>query len=419
MEFGPILRAMSRNKVRFGLVVLEIALTLAVVANCVNMIRNAKSELSIPSGFDDENLISVRTVPFDAAFRDKPFFDASVDRDMERLGRIPGVKAVTNMRLVPWQGGGSSDELHPIGAKETSYRTQIYNADGGTLKTLGTTLLEGRDFRPDEAATETLRMRKIFDDAEAAKGVKRDPTVQEILISKAYANLVWKDGRALGKMLEDTDGDHYRVVGVLDRFYNPYGWPIHEFVVLYAARSHSFDGGAPYLIRVEPGQMAAVQKAIEPALLEVNAGRGFRIRTVSDVKRRYQGSSTLLVNVLSGVIVLLLFVTALGILGLTSFSVTERTRQIGTRRALGAQKNDILLYFLVENGLVTGMGLILGAILTYGLNIALVSKASGTKLETGLVALGSLFLLVTGLLAALMPALRAARVAPAVATRNV
>ncbi|PYQ51517.1 MAG: cell division protein FtsX, partial [Acidobacteria bacterium] len=117
--------------------------------------------------------------------------------------------------------------------------------------------------------------------------------------------------------------------------------------------------------------------------------------------------------------VLLVLVTSLGIVGLTSFSVAERTRQIGTRRALGARKADILRQFLLENWLITTMGLTLGVGLAYGLNIGLVNVASGAKLSGALLVSGVVLLWAAGLLATLAPALRAARISPAIATRNV
>ena len=104
---------------------------------------------------------------------------------------------------------------------------------------------------------------------------------------------------------------------------------------------------------------------------------------------------------------------------MTSFSVAERTHQIGTRRALGAQRLDILRYFLLENWLVTTLGLSLGVLLTVGLNVFLVEKGFGKRLDVSLIAAGVLLLWAAGLLATYFPALKGARVAPAVATRNV
>ncbi|HKA37870.1 MAG TPA: FtsX-like permease family protein [Thermoanaerobaculia bacterium] len=421
MEFGPILRSMKRNKVRYGLIVAEVALTLAIVANCVNMIRDQRKQLAIPSGFDDENILRVTSRPFAAAFKEDGYLDNSLREDFAALRAIPGVKAVSNTRFLPWQGGGSSMETRPLGSKGEMLRNQVYNADESTLAALGAKLIEGRNFTREEAESETLRMRQIFAKARpvGADGTPAEKTSQDIIISKAFGQLLFPDGKALGKRLEDTDGDQYTIVGVIDRFYNPYGWPIHEYVMFFPSLSRNFQGGAGFLVRTEPGKKASVQASIEKALLAANPGRTVQVQQLTEIKERFQSRSSLLVTILSTLIVLLLFITSLGIVGLTVFSVNERTRQIGTRRALGAQRADIIRYFLLENWIVTTLGLALGIVLAFGLNMALVAKVNSPRIEPSLVAAGVFLLWIAGLAATFLPALRGARVAPAVATRNV
>ena len=209
------------------------------------------------------------------------------------------------------------------------------------------------------------------------------------------------------------------VVGVIDPFYNPYGWPIHEYAVFYMGYSESYEYGASYLVRTEAGRTAAVAKALEDRLLAVNAGRNLAVKTIEEVKAQYFGTQQAVMTLMTAVVFLLVFVTSIGIVGLTSFSVTERTRHIGTRRALGARRTDIVRHFLLENWLVTSMGLGFGVIAAYGINVALVTVASGAKLDLGLLAGGVILLWSVGLLATLAPALRAARISPAIATRNV
>lgn len=126
-----------------------------------------------------------------------------------------------------------------------------------------------------------------------------------------------------------------------------------------------------------------------------------------------------LIKILTVVIFLLIAVTSIGIVGLTSFSVTERTRQIGTRRALGATRIDIVRHFLVENWMITGFGLALGLALTIGLNFALTNAADAPKMDWYLLIGGPLVLWATGIIAALLPAIRASKVAPEIATRTV
>ena len=422
METGPILRAMRRNKTRIGLVVFEIALTLAIVANCVTMIADARGKMVRPSGFDDPHIVRAASLPFERAFRQDGYLDNSLRQDLEAIRALPGVKAVSNTNFLPWQGGGSSTELRAQGGRGEPLRTQIYSADEGTFGALGVAVVQGRGFTREDVERESARFRKLFSEArpQGADGRPAEKVTQDVVISEAYGRLVFGEGQPLlGKVLEDDDGDMYRVIGTIDRFYNPYGWPIHEYAVFYAFARRSYEGGAPFLVRAEPGQVAAVAKAVEERLLADNGGRNVTIRTLEDIKDQYFVGQKIVVTMMSSVSVLLVFITSLGIVGLTSFSVAERTRQIGTRRALGARRVDILRHFLLENWLITTMGLVLGAALAYALNIGLVTVASGAKLSGWLVSGGVVFLWAAGAAATLAPALRASRISPAIATRNV
>ena len=113
-----------------------------------------------------------------------------------------------------------------------------------------------------------------------------------------------------------------------------------------------------------------------------------------------------------------LALAALGVFGVLSFSVSQRTHEIGTRRALGATKFAILRYFLVENWLMTGVGLTLGLVVTFSLNFALAHWADVPQISVTQVAAGMLLLWAIGLLAALAPALKGMTVSPVTATRN-
>jgi putative ABC transport system permease protein len=124
-------------------------------------------------------------------------------------------------------------------------------------------------------------------------------------------------------------------------------------------------------------------------------------------------------GLLDGVIVALLLVTALGIVGLASFWVAQRRKQIGVRRALGATRTDILRYFQTENFLIVSFGIALGMVLAFGLNLVLMSRYELPRLPLWYLPVGALVLWGLGQLAVLAPALRAAAVPPVVATRSV
>jgi putative ABC transport system permease protein len=124
--------------------------------------------------------------------------------------------------------------------------------------------------------------------------------------------------------------------------------------------------------------------------------------------------------ILMGVVCLvLLAITAAGIVGLTSFWVGQRRKQIGVRRALGAKRSDILSYFMTENLLIGIAGVVVGALLAIGMNLWLVTQFEMARLSLTYVAAGVIVLLLLGQGAVLAPAMRAARVPPVEATRSV
>lgn len=422
MDLGPILRAIRRNKARFGLIAVEVALTLAVVVNCVALIADARAQMTRPSGFPDEDLLSVDSTPFGASFKDAATRRASQRADLEVIAAVPGVQAVTGTRLVPWSGGGSSGEFRAVGGGDAApmLRSQLYNADEKTLEVLGGRLVAGRTFTREEVDRDTALLQALFAGprARGSNGKPIERYTQDVVVTRAWAEHVFGRGPHLGRMVEDSDGDQYRVIGVFEPFYNPYGWPIHEYAMFYALRASSYEDGTPFLVRAEPGRAAGLAKPIEDALVRAEGQRVIQTQRITEIRHTFFGRQRLVAGLMGMVAVLLVVVTSLGIVGVTSFLVSERVRQIGTRRALGATMIDIVRYFLLENWLVMTIGIVLGVGLAFLLNRALVSSIAGARLDLMTVVVGALALWLLGLASALVPALRAARTSPAVATRS-
>jgi putative ABC transport system permease protein len=399
MEFGPIIRALKRNKVRFLLIVVQIAITLAVVTNAITMIRDEGQKMMKTSGFDDDNIVWVSTRPFAPAFKDLPYRISAVNADLRAIQSTPGVVAVANTNFLPWQGGGSSGEVAGGGGDGSKFRTQMYTNTPGILDTLGVHLVSGRNLRDTD----------IDDDPDS----KAPGTA---VISRDLERLVFKGQSAVGKQLLDGSDSGTNVVGVFDPFYNPYGWPIHEYAIFYAG--HVSRRGAQYLVRVRPGTMKQTVPLIEQRMMQANNGRNISMKTISEIKDTYFAQGRIVRGGMSMVILLILIVTGLGIVGVTAFSVTERRKQIGTRRALGATKGAVLRYFLLENWIVTNAGLILGVAVAYGLNVLLVTKTSGAKLDWRIVIAAIILIWLQGIIATLIPAMRATRFSPVIATRG-
>lgn len=414
MNIGPILRAMKHNRTRVTLLVLEIAMTLAIVTNCVNVIIAERAKMKVVSGFDDDNILWARARPFTPEFREDALLNTTIDSDLRRLRAVPNVTAVANSSFQLWEGGGSSTSIKPVGTQNAPTSTQIYWSTSDIFKTLGIRITEGRDFAANDHGV----------------GPEND-TPRVVILSRTVANAMFPDGKAVGKAVVEAQGDGaplgepLTVVGIFETFFNPFGmnpdtWRgVADRAMFVPTRVGGYGYGFRYLVRTEPGTMPAVQAAVEKALLAGNANRVIDFEPTPMKKARWFSASRLAVMVMTGVIIALVFVTALGILGITALSVSERTKQIGTRRALGATRADILRHFIIENWVTTTAGLAIGVIGTYALNYLLVANVTDVKMPWYLVAIGMVVLWTNSLLATLPPALRATQVPPSIATRSV
>lgn len=402
MEIGPILRAMARSKTKVALLVLEIAFTTAVVLNCLAMIVAQRERISRPSGLDEANLLTVAIRPWGEAFQEIGFRRDLVARDLAALRALPGVADATRISPFPLQGGGSSSLLKPEGAPDSAkVRAPVYGADPHVLSTLGLELAEGRGL--------------VEGDMPQAPG----PQSLNCLITRDLAEALFPGRSAVGQLIRGGGPFSNVVVGVVDRMVTPYGGGPMESRIVILPGTPPPATFMSYMVRARPGELDRVFGALDGALLGVEPARVVEVRALADVKTGGYAFNLFLARSLETIAVLLLAVTALGIFGVTSFSVTQRTKQIGTRRALGATRGAILRHFLVENTLITAMGAGLGLVGAWALNVLLVTRFDGERLGPFLVAAGLLLVWAVGIAATAAPARRAARLSPALATRTV
>jgi putative ABC transport system permease protein len=275
------------------------------------------------------------------------------------------------------------------------------------LKTLGIKLSEGRDFLPQEYVD--------YDP------FKNQPPPIVTIVTRTLARQLWPGEDPLGKtMYLDSDGKHaMQVIGVVDHLLNPQIDKEHgldrSFIQPVTALKHGM-----YVLRVRPDARGMVKRDLPGVLTRIDP-----MRRVSDdhiyadtVSDYYHGDRAM-VWVLMAVTGCLLALTALGVVGLSSFWVQQRTRQIGIRRAIGATRRDILRYFQVENLLIVGAGIVLGSLGAVGLNLWLMKRYELAHMPLAWLGSGAVVLWLLGQLAVLGPALRAAAVPPVVATRSV
>ena len=402
MEVRPILSAMMRNRTGAVLVALQIAFTLAIVVNSVFIIGERIKKMNRPTGIDVENIITVYSRGIGEDFNKQQ----SVREDLEALRVLPGVVAVTSAQHVPLSGSGWGSGLRPMpGGQETDdVGAARYNVSTQAVEAFGVKLESGRAFREDEI---------VFRENHG------DPR-EVVIITRAMADKLFPDGTAgPGTVVYDGLNRPITIIGIIEQMHGAWvNWDKLDQVMLYPEVSDS--PSTYYLIRTEPGERDRVMPLVEETLVGLNDRRVVeRLRTLSDIKdRSYRGDRAMAI-LLGTVIGLLIAITALGIVGLASYIIKQRTKQIGTRRAIGARKIDIIRYFLVENWLMTTMGVIVGTALTLGLNYWLVTEFELTRLDLLYVPAGIFVLWGLGLLAVLGPARRAAAIEPAIATRTV
>ena len=403
MEIRPILSALMRNRAGALLVSLQIAITLAIVVNAVFMVSQRIETVSRPTGIDENNMFSFWVSGFGKDFK----FHNMVREDMALLRRMPGVVAATPTMQTPLSGSGSSTRMYSQpNEKGKDAPVAYYEMDEQALATLGTKLASGRGFD-----AESIEYRE--------KPLPTPPKAAQVIVTKAFAEKLFPGENALGKTIYDNNSQPETIIGVIEHMQGAWlGWANVDNVML---RPMVNEGpSTQYIIRTEPGQLDRVMAEAEAALKKSYPNRVVgKLHKVSDFKQQSYASDTLIVVILGTVTGLVVIFSALGIFGLATFNVNTRTRQIGTRRAVGARKLDIVRYFLIENWLVTSAGVVVGCVLALLGGYWLSTRYEVDRLDLYYLVGGVAGLWLVGQLAAWQPSLRAAKVSPAMATRTV
>ncbi len=410
LQIKPILIALRRHKAGTVLIALQIALTLAIVCNALFIIHQRLTNLSARSGVDEADVFVVQNQW--AADWSTQQVDAQVRADLIALRNLPGVRDAAPATGYPLQGGGWDNfiTMTPDQVKPTT-DSAVYIGDDHLLDTLGLRLVAGRNFHPGEVLV---------------MGTQAVVVPPQVIVSQALADRLFPDGSALGKSFYAMSSTPSTIIGIVERLHRQgvSSWN-KAFVgqsLIWPARPDDARG-IYYIVRARPGQLAAAMRETPKALFAQSRMRIIDpkdgVLDYAQIRHRVFESDrgmAILMGVISAV---LLAITAAGIVGLTSFWVGQRRKQIGVRRALGATRNNILHYFLTENLLIGLGGVMVGAVLALGINLWMVTRFEMDRMSPAYVGVGILALLLLGQGAVFAPALRASRVSPVEATRNV
>jgi len=402
MSIRPILSTLARHRIAAGLIVVEVALSFAIVCNALHMIALRVETLNTDSGVDESQLVNIdlrAIAPIQEA-------DPLSAEDLRRLRALPGVQGVAITNQVVYgdnsNNSGANNQANDAGTRVVAAN---YTGDEHFIPVHGLKLVQGRNFQPDEVQKDSL--------------YRRDPDrkVPSLIVNRALAEAMYPGQNAVGKPIWVFGGKPSTIVGVVDKLPHPYPKSSDGRYAFIAPLLESFRGGT-YVLRVDPARQQTVLKEAAKIIREVDARRSVgRGLTVSEMRQRYYAEDRAMTWLLGGVSLALLAVTAFGIVGLASFWVAQRTRMIGIRRALGATQAQIRQYFQLENLLLCGAGVALGTAGALGLSQGVLQAAGAPALPWPYLPVGALLLLLLGQLAVLAPGRKAAQLPAATAMR--
>lgn len=394
----------SGARLRQALVVIEVALALVVLTGAGLMIQSMARLLNVAPGLNPTNLLALNmSLPQENLYYSPPVHPQFAHNLQEQVGSIPGVVAVSAVSHLPIGGGqagrGFVIEGQPDPGAENQPGAGYSVICPNYFRTMGIKLVGGREFTEQDTPN--------------APGV--------IVVNEALVKRYWPNENPIGKRIKignfDSASPWLTIVGItqdvrqggLDRqprreFFRPYNqaaWPVMTIVVRTA------------------GSPAALLSPIKQALNRIEPDRAVSgIRTMDEIIHDSLGSRRFPMMLLLAFSVVALVLAAVGISGVVSFSVSQRTREIGIRMALGAPRGNVIRLVLNRSMQAAIIGIVLGLFGSFALTRFLTGLLFEVKPMNPTV-LGVAAALLTGvaLLACYVPARRAMNVDPMIALR--
>jgi putative ABC transport system permease protein len=413
MEIRPIFSALLRNKTGPLLVAMQIAISLAILANALHVVNLRLASAARPSGVANEAAV-VHLLTRTLQNQSHNELLAQRQRERAALAAMPGVESVATVNQMPVSRSGMSGSIsrNRQQSDETAGAAIYYSPDS-LIKTLGLRLLEGREFTQDDV---------IELNPETDGDVIR--TARQAIVTKAVAELMYPGAATVvGKPLLfgiGHDAVEVRITGVVERLQSPSAEAGNkaEYSVILPVRISL--PTTRYAIRVVAGErdkvLGQAQQLLRDAAQVPVLVNG---KSMDDDRESRYRNERALAWMLIAVCILLLLVTASGIVGMTALRVAQRRKQIGVRRALGARWLDIMRYFITENLIITCGGVLAGVAMAFILNQILIRYLEMSRLPSSYLVYGIAALVILGLGAVYGPASRAASIPPALATRSV
>ncbi len=390
-----------RGRAERGLVVAQVAVSVVLLAAAGLSVRSMIELSRLDAGYKPEQVLSLRVTPSRERYQRPEDRVAVTTRIVTDMRALPGVSGVALVAAVPLGEDGRMShgmliQGRAVGPNEVAPQAEMQIVSGEYFTTIGVPIMKGRTFdEHDRLGTEEVAV-----------------------ISRSLAQRYWRDAEPLGARISPDGGDTWlRVVGVAGdvRDHALDQDPIDVFYVAFAQTP----GGENVLLRStnDPARLAkqatAAIRAIDPDMPVDN------IRTLMEIRLDSLAPRRLTASLLALFALLAVLIAAAGIGGVLAFSVSQRTREIGVRLALGAQRIEVLALVFRQGGAMIAIGLAIGAVGALWLTRFMQGLVFGIGARDPLtLAVACLTLAAVGLIASLGPARRATAVDPVIALRN-
>lgn len=403
IALGHIFTTMNKQKYALCMIVMQIGLTLAVLSNGIFIIDQRLDLIQRPSGIDEINTFVLTSSGFTSDFN--PI--NSLQTDLAQLRQMPNIINAVSTYSFPYGGGSEWDELQLMaGDNQNIVPAARYNLDDQGIQALGITLIAGDNFNPNEIRWQN----------------ESDQTIPDlVIITSSVAHNLFNThdwSKVIGQTIFVNKIHPVIIQGIVKQLQAPWDplGHINNSVIYPRVITRN---SSRYIIRTQPGQLESSVDQVVEHLTSSNQQRMIRrVQTLKSIKKQVYAPEVAAISILTVVTFSLVFIASLGIAGTANLNVRKRYKQIGIRRALGANKIDILQQALVENVVQTTFGVVLGCALSLGLNIFLVNQYALTKLPLFYLFVSSLLIYLVSILATLKPTLNAMNIPPSEATKS-
>ena len=385
----------TSNRLRSLLVVSEIALALMLTVFAGLVIQTFKNLVNIDPGFKTENVVTMQMSLTPSKYQGPPQIKEFYQRVLENIKAQPGVVAAGATNNLPLTGGGGYTKIYVEGqenAKPKEMMTGVQIATPEYFKAMGVPFLAGRDFTPQEDLV--------------------------LIVNDSTAKKLWPGENPLGKRVKfQPNGDWIPVVGVVADM-KALGLTAEPRIEMFLTLGQDTFRSGFLIVRSNVGtetmvpSLRAAVLAIDPNMAIYNIKTMEKVVSDSIAQPRF---NMVLLAIFAG---LALILASVGIYGVMSYSVTQRTQELGVRMALGAQRRDIFSLVLKQGIILALIGVAIGLAGAIGLSKALASVLYGVSATDPVTFISvAVIMLAVALVACFFPARKATKVDPLTAMR--